>query len=201
MNKLLVGLGVVVVVGALLVAGLAVSRPVKVDVSGVLGNSTLRDFPTVFNQGLSLTGEFDADGAMPYRALGNATTTDSLTASQLCSNTGIRYGFASDTLTGVVTLPSSADLKAGGTCLNTLGAVKNFVVVNASSSGTFRFANNTSSTLVSQFLASSTIAGPGFGTSTIPNNGVGLLKGMRVASSSAFGASERVIWTLDIYGN
>src|SRR3990167_318413 len=123
MNKLLTGLVVllgVALVASLVVVGLAVNRPVKVnvDVSQPLGSN-----PGInFQQGLRVSALKSQDGAIASQT--NAT----LLAREFFENNMIRVSFA--TSVQALTLPSAAQLE--GQCLDEIEAVRTVYLQNAS---------------------------------------------------------------------
>lgn len=189
MNKLLVGLAVALVVGALVVAGVAVSRPVKVDVSGVLGGSgSIRDFAQFFNAGGFRAGSPDPDNSVPIMlAADGVASTLTASSSQVCSNNVLTSTFS--TATGTVTLPGGPDFEKNGTCLSTMGSSHSFFLYGANAlAGTTTIAKGASSSLNFLSLNSSANAS----TTLFASSGLSRLEGVVISSSS----QKWIIWSV-----
>lgn len=199
MNKLLAGLAVllgVALVGAVVVVGLAVNRPVNVTVNAPLGAT-----------GDTYTNKLDViDGAFIQADLDSdddalSTSNALLTNTQICSNTLIDLAYA--TGTQGVTLPSQPLLSQSGQCFDREGATRTVFLRNASSSGgsAINIIAGASSTIYNINLLTATssgaAAGISKGTSTIADGQIGKLTGIRGNTSS----SVWIHWVLEIFRN
>lgn len=190
MNKLLVGLGVVVLAGALLVAGLAVSKPtnITVELPSNLGNaSPFHDFPEFFNLGAFRKGSPDQDRAIPTVVSPSSASTLTVSSSQICDNNVVRINFT--TATGTVTLPSAANFTSNGTCLANLGDAHEFMFQSANdvANGTTTITAGASSTLFHLSLNSSANA-----STTLFGSSTSVLKGVRVQREDG----QRILWAV-----
>lgn len=198
MNKVLAGLSVllgVALVVAVVVVGLAVNRPVSVNIQSPLGASgdTYTNKLEV-QDGAFVQAILDSDDDAP------STRNALLTNTQICSDTVIDLAYA--TGTQAVTLPSQPLLSQPGQCFDREGATRTVFLRNASTSGAsaINILAGASSTIYTLNFATSGLAQADFvakATSTIEDGQIGKLTGFRGNTSS----SVWIHWVLEIFRN
>ena len=203
MNKVLIGLGVVLVAGSLLLSVLALSRPgqlivKEVEVLGAAGSEV--SYVADLMSGLFSAGFKDLDRSVPaLTGAAGASSTRTLTAAEVCDNSNSMVNVQIRTATGTVTLPSALLLKQAGKCLTELGDSVRLVIRNSSSSisgGTFDIVAGASSTLYSQSITSSTLPGSVvFASTSLRGSNVAELEGVRFTSTT-----DHILWKLEVFG-
>lgn len=106
------------------------------------------------------------------------STTTSFTSTQFCGNSVLDVSFAA--VQATATVPTSAQIQSAG-CLSETGKFKDIIIYNAAT-GTLTLLGNTSSTVFTERVASTSAVVAA--TSTIAGKGMGILRFFRFPSSS-----------------
>jgi hypothetical protein len=193
-NKVVLGFLALVAIGALVLAGIAVGRPVTVTVQNPVGTGGSQYSAVQYlYDGAFIPSIRDKDDTVLSTSSTNSVKT--LTSKDLCENPVIHVYLK--TATGTITLPTAASMIAGD-CLNRQGSRMVFTLQNSSSSGVWDLAGNTSSTLLTLKIASTTLTGEGFyyGTSTVAAKSIAKVTGHLTVSSTI----PWVYWLVEIFG-